>query len=173
MDNTDRYLERLQEQSPLSRRELGRLLGGTALAGAVGSMSDYAWATETKSTFRALELNHIALRVSDPGRSAEFYRRHLGMEVVLDRPFAKFLGCGPHFVALFRGDQPGLDHFCVTIPDYDQSEAAESLRRAGLEPHLEENRTYFHDPDGLKLQLESALSWPGEGPRPDQPSKRR
>ena len=166
MDTLSLYLQQLERGRPLSRRALARLAGGGAIAASVASVLHSFPATATTSTFRALELNHIAVRVTDPERSAAFYRRHLGMEVVLDRPFAKFLGCGPHFVALFRSDQPGLDHFCVTIPDYAQSDSAERLRAAGLEPLLEENRTYFRDPDGLKLQIESQESWPGDGARP-------
>lgn len=169
MNNTSRYLERLRRGDQLSRRELARLFGGTAMAGVAASVIRPVSAAGTDSTFRALELNHLALRVSDVERSAEFYRRHFGMEIVLDRSFAKFLGCGPHFLALFRSDEPGLDHFCVTIPDYRQAEAADRLRAVGLAPELEENRTYFHDPDGIKVQVESPRSWPGEEPRPDRP----
>ena len=169
MSKTQQWIDEPYRRGHLSRRQLARLLGGAALTGAIGGGLRPAGAAAATSTFRAVELNHVALRVSDVERSAEFYRRHLGMEVVLDRPFAKFLGCGPHFVALFRGDTPGLDHLCVTIPEYSQEDAVARLSAAGLEPETEENRTYFDDPDGIQLQIESPRSWPGGGPRPRPP----
>ena len=168
MHTTGRYLEESIRRGGLDRRELVRLVGATAMAGAFGSFGPPGVASSNGSTFQALELNHLALRVSNVERSAEFYRQHLGMKVVLDRSFAKFLGCGPHFVALFEAVEPGLDHFCVTLPEYRQADAANRLRSVGLEPLTEEGRTYFHDPDGLKIQIESPESWPGAGPRPDR-----
>ena len=158
-------IDRSGDRSP-TRRELARLLGGGAMAAAFGAVPRIGWASRSPSTFQALGLNHLAVRVTDPARSAEFYRQHLGMEVILDRSFGKFMGCGPNFIALFGADEPGLGHFAVTVPDYDQTEAAERLRGVGLEPRLEENRTYFRDPDGLEIQLDSATSWPGPGERP-------
>lgn len=133
-----------------------RLLGvdltsGHALAYALGSLS-YASLTG---------LNHIALRVTDVERSRDFYVRHLGLEVANESlPSNSFLTCGDQFVALFRGRAAGLAHYCYSIDDYDQQQAATKLRGENLVPSLQANRIYFQDPDGLTVQLASHTHGP-------------
>jgi catechol 2,3-dioxygenase-like lactoylglutathione lyase family enzyme len=111
-------------------------------------------APDNESTFEAVGLNHIALRVKDVERSRDFYKKHLGLRVARESlPGNSFLECGPHFVALFRGDRAGMDHYCYSVPGYDQQDAAERLRAEGIEPRLSGRRIYFPDPDGLEVQL--------------------
>lgn len=105
------------------------------------------------STFRGAGVNHVALRVTDIGRSRDFYRDLFGMPVVSESASNCFLGLGDNFVALFRGDEPGMDHFCVSIENYEAAAAVETLQRIGLEPRREANRVYFPDPNGLTVQL--------------------
>jgi catechol 2,3-dioxygenase-like lactoylglutathione lyase family enzyme len=140
------------EKGGLTRRQL---VAGLAAIAAGGSAS--ALASEAKSsTFTATGLNHIALSVSDVERARDFYVEHLGLQVTSESlPSNSFLDCGNEFLALFRGRQAGLAHYCYSIPDYNQREAAERLREAGLTPDLRGNRIYFPDPDGLVVQLAS------------------
>jgi catechol 2,3-dioxygenase-like lactoylglutathione lyase family enzyme len=142
------------EAGKLTRRQVVVHLAalGAAAVGAGGSVS----AADEKPTFEAVGLNHIALRVTDVARSRDFYQEHLGLPMARQSlPGSCFLQCGPQFVALFQGDPPGMDHYCYSIPDYDQQEAARKLRAQGLEPRLAGNRIYFPDPDGLEVQLAS------------------
>ena len=75
--------------------------------------------------------------MTDVARSRDFYVEHLGLEVSSESlPSNCFLDCGDHFVALFRAPSAGLAHYCYSIPDYDQQDAAKRLRAAGLEPRL-------------------------------------
>jgi catechol 2,3-dioxygenase-like lactoylglutathione lyase family enzyme len=145
------------EQGRLTRRDL--VTGLTAVLGIgtlAGGTARSAVASEPESTFRATSLNHIALRTTDVVRSRDFYVRHLGLEVANESlPQNSFLNCGPHFLALFRASEPGMDHYCYSVPDYDQQQAAKKLRAVGLEPQLAANRIYFDDPDGLTVQLAS------------------
>ncbi len=141
------------EEGRLSRRQalgrIGALVGALAAAGAATAVAE-----ERSSTFVARGLNHIALRVGDLARSREFYERHLGMKTTSVSEWSCFMDCGDgHFVALFRGEKPGLDHYCYTIDRYDPDDVVKRLREAGLEPHREQNRVYFDDPDGLTVQL--------------------
>lgn len=139
------------ERRAITRREL---LAGVAVA-AVG-LSGARVVGEEKAagpTFQATELNHIALNVTDVARSRDFYIKHLGLSVMSDGPRSCFLDCGPHFLALFRSEKAGLDHYCYSVPNYDAGAAVETLKAAGFAPRREDNRVYFDDPDGLTVQV--------------------
>jgi catechol 2,3-dioxygenase-like lactoylglutathione lyase family enzyme len=140
------------EQGRISRRQLVAWLAVLA-AGAGGGQAS----AQNRSTFESTGLNHIALRVTDVARSRDFYVEHLGLEVSSESlPGNAFLNCGDNFVALFRGGEPGLHHYCYTIEDYDQQEAAAKLRAVNLKPSLQGGRIYFPDPDGISVQLAAA-----------------
>lgn len=140
------------EEGGLTRRQL--VAGLAALAASAGAAGSAAGADG--STFAATGLNHIALSVTDVERSREFYVEHLGLRVTSESlPNNSFLDCGDEFLALFRSREAGLAHYCYSIPDYNQREAAERLRGVGLTPSLRGNRIYFPDPDGLVVQLAS------------------
>jgi len=145
------------ESGRMTRREL--VAGLMALATAGNSAS--AGALAQQSTFQSTGLNHIALRVTDVERSRDFYVRHLGLEVANESlPSNSFLTCGDQFVALFRGRSAGLAHYCYSIDDYEQQQAAAKLRAENLVPSLQANRIYFRDPDGLTVQLASRTHGP-------------
>lgn len=108
--------------------------------------------------FRAAGLNHLALRVTDVAHSRDFYIKHFGLEVLRDNaPTNCFLGCGENFVALFRAKTAGMDHFCLTVEDYDPARALRELKSMGLESHRVEDRVYFKDPDGLEGQVSARV----------------
>lgn len=139
------------EKGRLSRRELAAHL--TALAVAVAAAPRMG-AEEAGSTFEATGLDHIALRVTDVAHSRDFYIRHLGLTVSSDNsPANCFLNCGDNFVALFRGSEPGLDHFSFALDDYTAEGAVARLEAAGLAPKRRSDRVYFDDPDGIELQV--------------------
>lgn len=142
------------DRGRLSRRQLLAGIAALTAVSATGTAGEEPPAAKPSGpTFQATSLNHIALRVTDLDRSEAFYRQHLGLRRASGGPYNRFLDCGPHFVALFRANAPGLDHFCFSLPGYTQQDAAARLRAAGLEPELHENRTYFRDPDGIQVQL--------------------
>ena len=108
------------------------------------------------STFKAVGLNHIALRVTDVLRSREFYKKHLGLKVTRDGGERNcFMTCGENFVALFQGDQAQMDHYCYSIKNYDVNRAEAKLKEHDLKPRVvrDAGRIYFKDPDGLTVQL--------------------
>jgi catechol 2,3-dioxygenase-like lactoylglutathione lyase family enzyme len=145
------------ERGSLSRRQLvARLCGIVAAAAAVPALGQAERSTAGGATFTATDLNHLALRVTDVDRSTEFYRRHLGMTVTSRSPTACFLSCSERdFLALFRGERAGLDHFCFSVPGYSAGAATATLEAAGLAPRRQGDRVYFDDPDGLEVQVSS------------------
>jgi catechol 2,3-dioxygenase-like lactoylglutathione lyase family enzyme len=152
-DIAEHLVEQL-ERGLLSRRQLAsRLIGlGATLAvtsNAVGASQD------REGTFQATGLDHVALDVRDVARSRDFYVKHLGLKVIRDGGQDNcFLGSGgDFFLTLFRGDRPGLNHYCYAIKGYDPDPAEEKLKAAGLKPRREGNRVYFHDPDGIEVQV--------------------
>jgi catechol 2,3-dioxygenase-like lactoylglutathione lyase family enzyme len=137
----------------LSRREL--VWGLTALvAAASAGGADAAQQQRPPSTFQALGLNHLALRVTDLDRSQAFYERHLGMTRISSTAASpRLMACGPHVLNLFKADRPQMDHVCFTVPDYDAVAAANRLRAQNVTPDVESDRVHFFDPDGYKLQV--------------------
>jgi len=142
------------ERGRLSRRQLASRLMG--LGAALAVMQETAQARQKQeSTFRATGLDHVALDVTDVPRSRDFYKKHLGLEVIRDGGQDNcFLGSGGTFLlTLFRGDKPGLNHYCYAIRDFDVARAEEKLKAAGLKPRREGERIYFDDPDGIEVQV--------------------
>ena len=142
------------ERGLLSRRQLvSRLMGlGAALAVAPGA----AEARQGEApTFQATGLDHIALNVRSVPRSRDWYIKHLGLKVTRDGGEENcFLGSGDDFfLTLFRGETPGLNHYCYAIRGYNADQVVEKLKAAGLKPRREANRVYFPDSDGITVQV--------------------
>ena len=144
------------DRGRLSRRDLVARL--TAL-GAAAALCGRAAAAEPGDgagpLFAGRNVDHIALGVSDVARSVAFYERFLGLKKLRGDGRSAFLGRpdGGFFLALFRAEKPGLDHFCFGIEDYDPAAAAATLKAAGEEVRQTSGRTYFKDPDGIEVQL--------------------
>ncbi len=152
-DFADEIVEQF-ERGQLSRRQLASRLMG--LGAALAVMQDTAQARqERESTFRATGLDHVALDVRDVRRSRDFYVEHLGLEVIRESGEDNcFLGSGGgFFLTLFRGDNPGLNHYCYAIRDFDADRAEAKLKEAGLKVRRESGRIYFDDPDGIEVQV--------------------
>ncbi len=148
------------EEGTISRRCLIARLG--AIAACLAGAKNVAAASQPEaSTFNAVGLNHIALSVSDIGRSRDFYKKHLGLTVMRERDGQNcFMRCGEHFVALFRAAEPGLDHYCYTIKEYAPAAVVHKLNAVGLKPRRVESRVYFDDPDGITVQLSARKNRP-------------
>jgi catechol 2,3-dioxygenase-like lactoylglutathione lyase family enzyme len=155
----EQILDALEERR-LTRREAVARLG--AVAAALAGAGGLSRGQETPgSTFRAVGLNHIALRVTDVGRSRDFYKKHLGLGVLSESDSNCFMSCGrENFVALFAGDEGAMDHYCYSIEGYDPGPVVKTLEGAGLKPRRRENRVYFDDPDGLTVQVASPNHYP-------------
>lgn len=146
------------EKGTLSRREVvSRLMGlGAALAVAEGAVAQNTEAEQQQSaTFQAKGLDHIALDVTDVARSRDFYAKHLGLRAVRDSERSCFMAPpeGDFILALFQSEQPGMNHYCYAIDQYEAGDVVDKLIQARLSPRREGNRVYFPDPDDLTVQL--------------------
>lgn len=135
------------ESGSMSRRDLVRSLSALTLAALP--------APAAASTFQGVGLNHIAVRVTDIGRSREFYQKHLGLPLISESESSCFLKMGDEFLTLFKNQKPGLDHYCVAIQNFKPDAVMAELTRLGMKPRRAPgtDRIYFPDPDGLEVQL--------------------
>jgi catechol 2,3-dioxygenase-like lactoylglutathione lyase family enzyme len=142
------------ERGALSRRQLVSRLMGLGAVMAAASTSAKA-GQDPGSTFTATGLDHIALDVTNVPRSRDFYIKHLGLKVIRDGGEDNcFLGAGgDFFLTLFRGEKPGLNHYCYGIDGYAVDDAEAKLKSAGLAVRRVSGRIYFDDPDGIEVQV--------------------
>ena len=141
------------EKGHLSRRQLVARLGAL-VALAAGAAPVLGQEKKSAPTFQATEINHLALRVTDVARSRDFYMKHLGLQLAREGTNNAFLNFGNNFVALFRGEEARMDHYCYSIKNYDVAEAEKKLKAEGMKDiRRTSGRIYFSDPDGLTVQL--------------------
>jgi catechol-2,3-dioxygenase len=140
----------------LTRYERGEIRRRDLISGlAALTVVSRSTAAPTSSTFQGVEVNHVALNVTDVRRSRNFYQQHLGLPVLSQSQTNCFLGLGKNFLALFQNPNPGMNHYCIGIKDYEVATVTAELERQGLHPARRSNRVYFNDPDGIEVQLSS------------------
>ncbi len=162
MQNEVESLVERYEQKTLSRRELVASLIG--LAG-IFAASPIVVAQQTRPSALGISMNHVSLSVNDVNRSADFYKRVLGMEII-SRPANGGLNMGlgkESFLGLYQFANPGtMHHLCIGVDNYDADVMAERLLEHGITGRVGRdpaNRTsggdqlYFNDPDGISVQL--------------------
>lgn len=150
------------EQKKMTRRELVASLLATTAAMAV---APGAGAQTAAPVATGRSMNHVSLSVTDVNRSADFYNRVLGMEII-SRPANGGLNMGlgdESFLGLYNLPNPGgMHHMCIGVDDYDADELAEKLLAHDIQANVNRdaaNRTsggdqlYFTDPDGILVQL--------------------
>ncbi len=113
------------------------------------------------SILHAVDVNHLALRVSDVQRSVDWYQKLMGLSVLRPGATSSFLGLGDNFLALFqRRGGGGADHFCFSIEDYEPDSVTAKLAKEGIAATRRENRIYFKDLDGLTVQVSAESHQP-------------
>jgi lactoylglutathione lyase len=132
----------------------------------------------------ALKTGHVALNVTDLGRSIDFYEALFDFDVLArsedERAWALLGTEGVLSVALweqsdgsFATGLPGLHHLSFEVPDIEAVRAAEAtLERLGVEffydgvvAHGEgatSGGVFFHDPDGVRLEIYATTGVDGD-----------
>lgn len=120
------------------------------------------------------KIHHIAIIVSNYESSKDFYVNKLGFQVISEvyreerSDYILNLRLGECYLELFVEKDPparvsnpeacGLRHLAFAVPDID--EAVRALQAQGIatepvrtDPYTGTRMTFFHDPDGLPLEL--------------------
>lgn len=160
LDTIENLVDRF-EQKKMTRRELVASLLVATAASAAPSIS----AQNAAPVAIGRSMNHVSLSVNDVSRSADFYNRVLGMEII-SRPANGGLNMGlggESFLGLYNLPNPGgMHHMCIGVDDYNADVLAEKLQDHGIDANVNRdpaNRTsggdqlYFNDPDGISVQL--------------------
>ncbi|MGH9630240.1 MAG: VOC family protein [Bryobacteraceae bacterium] len=139
----------------LNRYESGQVNRRQLIEALVAVCAVAPSASAAASTFKGVGLNHIAVRVADIPRSKAFYQDLLGLPLISESDSSCFLKLGDEFLTLFKNQQAGLDHYCIAIDSFEPGEVMDRLTKRGLKPRRPSgtDRIYFHDPDGLEVQL--------------------
>lgn len=118
-------------------------------------------------------LDHVVLRVNDPGVMIAFYRDVLGCAVEREAPKARLtqMRAGAALIDLIwsTGEEPSaakvhrnLDHFCLRIDPFDEAAIRRHLQRHDTAPGPVVDRygaegdgpsMYIEDPEGNTVEL--------------------
>ncbi|MBX3420403.1 MAG: VOC family protein [Pirellulaceae bacterium] len=140
-----------------SRRRFVRHLG---TLGAVYCFPGWTRSAEVKpahGVFRAVELNHLSLEFEMAHRAEEFYRQVLGMTSVSHGRGGteKFMHFQQGFVNVLATNRNTMNHFCMSIEDFDGQAAFQLLSLAQTEPfRMGQRNLHCYDPDRLNVQVQ-------------------
>jgi catechol 2,3-dioxygenase-like lactoylglutathione lyase family enzyme len=139
---------------PIRRRDALGMLGLAGLAARAISAASEAP--------RFTDIDHVEFNVSDPEKSVAFYARVFGNTVLKNnRTTRRYLKLGAAFIAMDRGQQIHVDHFCAGIPDFRIAELHGYLeeRAIAYKDYPSGRDLYVTDPDGTRVQLGGENSW--------------
>jgi catechol 2,3-dioxygenase-like lactoylglutathione lyase family enzyme len=114
--------------------------------------------SQDDALFEAIAPDHVMLRVSDLGRSTEYYKKLFGREIArTKKPERVWFGVARTRLGLEladAGEKPAVHHICVRVAGYEKKSALEKLKRAGIEASAaDEGLVRFRDPNGLAMEL--------------------
>jgi catechol 2,3-dioxygenase-like lactoylglutathione lyase family enzyme len=146
------------ESGKMTRRQLIQSLTVAATAASAAIATPAAAAAENKG-FKAIAVNHISYQVDDYAKTRDFYADLLGMKVLNDDGKTQcFLAFGETFLIPRNARQgvkpPYVDHFAITIENWNKDTVEAELNRRGLQPRPD-TKDSFHikDPNGYDLQI--------------------
>ncbi len=151
------------EQGRMNRRQLIQTIAVTAAAVAAGGATAGAAPAAAQGMggghgFQAVAVNHISYQVADYARTRDFYADLLGMKVMADNGHQCDMAFGETFLlprnARDKSKAPLVDHFAITIADWDKDKVGAELTRRGLNPRPDTDDSFhIKDPDGYNLQI--------------------
>lgn len=121
---------RINSLSHFSRRDILKALPALAL-------SSRLLAQQSAAPVPVLKLHNFGLRVSDVGRSLEFYQGLFGSPIQArqGRTVVLRMGDGPYFYSLSplaTGEQPGITHIGLSVANFDLERARALLEGHGI-----------------------------------------
>ncbi|XOV83889.1 MAG: VOC family protein [bacterium] len=121
-----------------------------------------------KRPFEIVGLDHVVLRSANPQALADFYSRLFGVPV--ERTVGDFLWqlrIGHSLLDIIAAPEvsgANMDHFCVRITPYNESDILDMLHKHGVSGEAAGNiygsqgfgpSIYFVDPEGNKVELKA------------------
>jgi catechol 2,3-dioxygenase-like lactoylglutathione lyase family enzyme len=154
IETIERMLGEL-ERGKLTRRQFAVSLA-TLAAGAFASPA--ALASPPKPTgFRAVNLNHVTVRVPDLHRTSQFYQEFFRMPLRQQSPTVHILGVGDSFFGIEQGGSqtPTVDHYDFGIASFNADEVRARLSELNLKfaDKTSKESFKFYDPDGFQVQV--------------------
>lgn len=142
----------------VSRRQLVQTLAAVATAAAASGPAALPAAAAENTVIAATNVNHIAYKVKDYGRSRDFYSQLLGMKVTEDNGRVARLACGDSLLVVQGGSaEPKVEHIGYALANWDQQKdaIADEIKRRGIKIEKGDTKTslYILDPDGFSVQL--------------------
>lgn len=121
--------------------------------------------TRPAPSIQILGLDHVVLKTADPVTLVTFYQRLFDCE--LERQVGDYLWqlrVGDSLLDVVKGERSGtnMDHFCLRVAQYGESEILAALASHGIEGQVTGEiygaqgfgpSIYFHDPEGNKVEL--------------------
>jgi catechol 2,3-dioxygenase-like lactoylglutathione lyase family enzyme len=171
-------------------------------SGALGNVCSAAVPSPKPGLMMVQGYSHCTISVTDAQRANAFHRQVFGFAIrSYQGPSAPTLAVGPgvEFLMLTAGaatqaaavaapPRPGINHFCLTVPNFDADRILKGLESYGIKPRETqtspvapmrhyvnmrmENRggskagtpeLYFTDPDGILVQLQDISYCGGSG----------
>ena len=170
MESVISNLLKRYETGGLTRREL---VGGLAMLAAGSSAGSASAQSGPKPIPWSPFIDHIQINSKDPRKSAEFYQKVMGLELLRTGPAGPdrnccperdaFLGVGKRLILAIRVGEPvgKIDHWAMIAPGYKQEAFNEALKeRGGANAKHSLPGQYVQDPDGALCQLMGAPGAP-------------
>ena len=166
MESVISDLVKRYETGGLTRRDLIR---GVTMLAAGASVAETVTAQSAPEPIPWAPLvDHIQINARDPRKSAEFYTKVMGMDLLRVGPpndrnccpdTDAFLGVGKRLLVAIRKLEPygKIDHWALLAPGYNTQKFNDVLKaRGGSTSKHALPGQYFQDPDGAWCQLMGA-----------------
>jgi len=155
IETIERMLSDL-EHGRLSRRQFAVSLAALT---ASASLAPVALAAPAPTSFRAVSINHVTVRVPDLHRTLQFYQEFFGMPLRQQAPKVHILGVGDSFFGIEQGENKTatVDHYDFGIANFNADEIRARLTALGLKFDSNSNESFkFFDPDGFHVQVNAS-----------------
>jgi catechol 2,3-dioxygenase-like lactoylglutathione lyase family enzyme len=145
------------EEGKIDRRQMIRNL---AIAASAASVLSPKPAAAAGGGFTATDVNHLSMTVPDYAKTRDFYSDLLGLKVSNDDGKSRCSLTGGAFRMQVRTGAvsvPLIDHFGVTIENWNKQAVESELKRRGLNPQTapgNEISWMIKDPNGYRIQLD-------------------